>query len=93
MNEALLALSAGDKSSNIVSLVDEKKHPYFLSKDHARCYEGLKLAVYPSLRKGAIGHAAVPPLSHLARAMPWGKIGQTSVDYCTEMTSMLFGKS
>ena len=75
LNELLLIPNAGQRGSSVILLDDEKKHADFLDKDHARYHEGLKLVTHPSLRKGAIGHAAVPPITTLARAMSWEKSG------------------
>ena len=85
-------LNVGDRSSNVISLDDDKKHGDFSNKDHMRCYEGLKCVVHPNLRKGMIGHVAASPFAHLTCATSWGKIGQTSTDCCIEITNILFGK-
>ena len=68
-NDLLLVFNASDRSSNVISLDDDKKYGDFSNKDHARCYEGLKFVVHPNLRKGMIGHAAASPFKHLSCAM------------------------
>ena len=63
-------MSSGERSHNVISLEDDKKHVTFSNEDPVRCYEGLKLAVHANMRKGVIGHAVASPFAHVARAVP-----------------------
>ena len=93
LNELLLMLNVGDRSSNVISLDDDKKNGDFSNKDHIRCYEGLKFGIHPNLRKGIIGHTAASSFTHLTYDKLWAKIGQTSTHCYIEIINMLFEKS
>ena len=92
LNELLLMLNVGDRSSNVISLDDDKKNGDFSNKDRMRCYEGLKFGIHPNLRKGMIGHAAASPFTNLTCDVSWAKIGHTSTHCHIEITNMLFEK-
>ena len=54
LNELLLIINIGDRSSNVISLDDDKKYGDFTDKDYERCQEGLKILIHPNLRKGIV---------------------------------------
>ena len=73
-------INVGDRKSHVMSLDDDKKHASFSNTDNIRSYEGLKLVMHPSLRKGTTGFTAVSPCTHLVRGIAWEKLGVASTD-------------
>ena len=91
LNDNSRVIIVGDRSSNVLSLDDDKKYGSISDKNYTKSREGIKVHVHPNKRKGIVGHTAASPFTHLTYAVLWEKNGETQTECYIQIIKSLFG--